>query len=499
MQQQLQFLLEVFTPTNMLWMAIASIVGAILGFLPGLGPTNGIAMFLPITFNMDAGTGLIVLSAIYVSGSFAGNITAVLMSTPGTSDSLFMVFDGYPMTVQGKAARALGITTISSFIGGIIGAAALITIAPALAKIALRFGPMEMFLTTMLGITIIVGLCRADMSKGLASASLGLLCTLVGTDKYSGIPRFDWGIQPLMDSMPLIPVTLGLFAVSQMFVLIHEGNETITQNAGATVSGSTWIPMRELMPKMVNILRSSIIGTVVGIIPAAGSTVACGLSYDLQKKFDKHPETFGKGNENGLAAVSAANNAVVGGSLVPLITLSIPGNGTAAIFLSGLLIHGLTPGYELFTTHMDECYVFLWGMLICQLWILVEGLWGGKYLAKLTVLPNSVLVPMIGVFCMMGSYTGRFINFDMYIDLVFGIAGYIMCRTGVPLAPFVLAFVLGSTMEKQLRRSLTLLSANWLKTMTTPLCMILLLCNVALLLWPAIETYRENKAKKAAK
>lgn len=495
----LQYFLEVFTPTNMLWMAIGSIIGAILGFLPGLGPTTGIAMFLPLTFNMEASTGLIVLSSIYVSGSYAGNITAILMATPGTSDSLFMVFDGYPMTVQGKGARALGISTIASFIGGVVGAVSLITIAPALAKIALKFGPMEMFLTTMLGICIIVGLSRADMMKGLASAALGLLGTMVGMDKYSGIPRFDWGITALMDSLPLLPVCLGLFAVSQMFLLIFEGNESITQDTTSTLTGSTWIPLRDLLPKMINILRSSIIGTVVGIIPAAGSTVACGLSYDMQRKFDKHPETFGKGNENGLAAVSAANNAVVGGSLVPLITLSIPGNGTAAIFLSGLLIHGLTPGYELFTTHMDQCYVFLFGMLVCQIWILIEGLVGGKWLARLTVLPNSILIPMIGVFCVFGSYTGRYINFDLYLCFAFGVLGFFMARTGIPLAPFVLAFVLGSTMEKQLRRALTLLAADWLKTLTTPLCLGLLLCNIALLVWPAVESYKESKAKKAAK
>ncbi len=481
--EMLSYAMEALTPINLLWMTIGSVVGALLGALPGMSADTGLALFLPITFNLEPLTGLITLGAIYVSGSYGGNITAVLINTPGTPDSLFMVFDGYPMTVRGEGAKAIGVTTIAAFVGGMVGAMALLFIAPPLAQIAIQFGPLEMFLATMMGITIIIGLSKGAMLKGALSACLGLLCALIGIDSFTSLPRFTFGIVQIYDELPLLPTVLGLFAVSQVFILVAENRATIVLDKDS-MKGSTFLSLKELGHMMFNMLRASVIGTVVGIIPAAGTTVAAGISYNIAKRADPDPDSFGKGNPQGLACVSAANNAVVGGSLVPLLTLSIPGNATSAIFLGGLLIHGLSPGTQLFTVHADTIYGMLFGLIFAQFFILIIGLFGGPLYVKVTRVPNSVLIPLIGCFSILGAYSFRYLIFDMFLVLFFGLVGYYMTRTNIPLAPFVLAFVLGGNAELQLRRALKLLRTNFWEVALKPLPIVLFLICVVFLVMP---------------
>ena len=484
--EALGYIAQVFQPVNLLWMTIAAIVGVGLGALPGMSADTGIAIFLPVTANMEPVTGLITLGTIYVTGCYGGNITAILIKTPGTSDSLFMVFDGYPMTVRGKGARAIGISSVSAFCGGVIGALSLLFIAPSLAQIALAFGPTELFLTTMLGICIIVAISKASMLKGLLSAAIGFMCALIGTDAFTGAPRFNFGITQIYDELPLLPTVLGLFAVSQIMILIAENKATVAVDDDAMAGSSAFISFRDIGRMSINIIRSGIIGTIVGIIPAAGSTIACGISYNIAKSTDKHPEEYGTtGSENGLAAVSAANNAVVGGSLVPLLTLSIPGCGTAALFLGGLLVHGLAPGVKLFTDYANVRSARLWGILIANVWILIAGLFGAKYYAKLTKVSTSVLIPMIGLLSILGSYCMRYLTFDGFIMIFFGIVGYYMDRIGLPLGPFVLSFVLGKTVESNLRRTLMVVDTAGLEgTFLQPIALLLLACNILILLWP---------------
>lgn len=478
-----EYALDAFNFTNMLWLTIGAFVGALLGALPGMSANTGIAIFLPLTFNLEPVTGLITLGAIYVTASYGGNITAVLINTPGTSDSLFMTLDGYPMTVRGEGLRAIGITTFSSFIGGIIGAVALLFIAPPLAQIAVKFGPLELFLTTMMGIVIIIGLSKDGMLKGLLSACLGLLCALIGLDGVTGLPRFNFGIKQIYDELPLLPVVLGMFAVSQVLLLVAEKRETIVIDKSA-IKGSPFMPFKDHMSMLINNVRSSIIGTIVGIIPAAGTTVAAGISYNIAKKTDIHPETFGKGNEQGLACVSAANNAVVGGSLVPLLTLGIPGNGTAALFLGGLLIHGLAPGTQLFTKHAETAYGLFFGLILAQFFILLIGLFGAPIYAKVTMIPNNILVPVVGSFCLLGAYTYRYLAFDMFLVLIFGIIGYYMIKAKFSMAPFVLAFVLGKNAEIQLRRTIMIMGKNIGAALLRPLPLVLLSVVLLFLIMP---------------
>ncbi|MGE5630011.1 MAG: tripartite tricarboxylate transporter permease [Caulobacteraceae bacterium] len=492
----LQYALVALTPTNLLWLTIGAIVGAILGALPGMSADTGIAIFLPLTFNLEPVTGLITLGAIYVTAAYGGNITAVLINTPGTSDSLFMTLDGYPMTVRGEGLKAIGVTTFSSFIGGIIGCVALLFIAPPLAQLAVKFGPWELFLTTMMGIVIIVGLTKDGMLKGVMSASLGLLCSLIGLDGLTGVSRFNFGIDQIYDSLPLLPVVLGMFAVSQVLCLVAEKTETIVIDKSA-IRGSAFLGIKDHLSMLLTNIYSSVIGTIVGIIPGAGTTVAAGITYNITKKRDKHPETFGKGNEQGLACVSAANNGVVGGSLVPLLTLGIPGNGTSALFLGGLLIHGLAPGSQLFTKTPETVYGLFMGLLLANFFILIIGLFGAPIYSRITLVPNSILIPIVGVFCILGAYTYRNLAFDTILVLFFGIIGYYMTKANFGMAPFVLAFVLGKNAEMQFRRALQLMGGAGIKAaMFQPLPFALLLVDLLFLFSPFFGDIKNLIMKK---
>lgn len=487
---------QLFTVQNLLWLCIGALVGVILGALPGMSADTGIGIFLPLTFSLPSTTALVCLAAIYVTGSYGGNITAVLVNTPGTSDSLFMTLDGYPMTLRGEGLKAIGVTTISAFAGGICGCLALIFIAPKLAKLAFYFGSWELFLTVMMGIIIIISLVKGSAFKGMMSASLGFLCSLIGVDNITGVSRFSFGLSGIYDELPLLPVVLGMFAFSQVFILIAEKRKSIVIGE-ESMKGSVWLSLKELKKIAVETIRGSFIGTLVGIIPAAGTTVAAGMSYNLARNSDKDPSSFGKGNPKGLACVSAANNGVVGGSLIPLLTLGIPGNGTSALFLSALLIHGLAPGTQLFTQNAKYAYGLIFGLLLANIFILIFGLFGARFYAKITKVPSNVLIPIIAALCILGAFSYRYLAFDMLLVLFFGLLGFFMDRLGIPLAPFVLAFVLGHSAEIDLRRALVLMHGKVASVVLQPLSIILLIIDIALLIWPFWDNIKALFRKKA--
>ncbi len=495
--EMLSYFTQIFEFETLLWLVIGATVGVVLGALPGMSADTGIGIFLPLTFSLSPVAALSALGAIYVTGAYGGNITAVLVNTPGTSDSLFMTLDGYPMTLKGEGLKAIGVTTISSFVGGVVGCLAMLFIAPQLAKIATMFGPLELFLTIMMGIIIIIGIVKDRALKGLMSACLGFLCSLIGMDGITGQPRFNFGIQGIYDELPLLPVVLGMFAFSQVFVLVQENRQSIVIGEEA-MRGSVWLNKDEMKYIAFETIRSSIIGTVVGIIPAAGTTVAAGISYNMAKRADPDPSSFGKGNPKGLATVSAANNGVVGGSLIPLLTLGIPGNATSALFLGGLLIHGLAPGSRLFTENAATAYGLIFSMLIANFFILIFGMFGAKYYAKITKVPSSVLIPVIAALCMLGSFTYRNLAFDMVIVLFFGVVGYYMDRTGIPMAPFVLSFVLGKSAEIDLRRAIIIMKGNGLHALLQPLPLILLCIDIVMLIAPFWTEIKGLFTKKKA-
>ncbi len=495
--EMLSYFTQIFEPTTLMWLVIGATVGVILGALPGMSADTGIGIFLPLTFSLSPVAALAALGAIYVTGAYGGNITAVLVNTPGTSDSLFMTLDGYPMTLKGEGLKAIGVTTISSFVGGVVGCLALLFIAPPLSKIATMFGPLELFLTIMMGIIIIIGIVKDRALKGLMSACLGFLCSLIGMDGITGMPRFTFGIPGIYDELPLLPVVLGMFAFSQVFVLVQENRKSIVIGEEA-MRGNVWLNKDEMKYIAFETIRSSVIGTVVGIIPAAGTTVAAGISYNMARRADPDPSSFGKGNPKGLATVSAANNGVVGGSLIPLLTLGIPGNATSALFLGGLLIHGLAPGSRLFTENAKTAYGLIFSMLMANFFILLFGMFGAKYYAKITKVPSSVLIPVIAALCMLGAFSYRNLAFDMLIVLFFGIVGFYMDRTGIPMAPFVLAFVLGKSAEIDLRRAMLIMKGNGISALLHPLPLVLLAIDIIMLIAPFWDNIKGLFNKKKA-
>lgn len=488
----LEYFNMLLTPEVLTWMVIGSVVGVILGALPGMGPETGIALFLPLTFSLDPVTALACLGSIYVSGVFGGNITAILINTPGTPDSLFLTWDGYPMTKRGQGGRAIALSTIGAFFGGMIGSLTMLFGASVVAKAAVAMGPLEMFLITMIGICVIVSLTQKSMLKGFISAALGFAVAFIGTDNFTAEQRFTFGRLELFDGLPLLPVILGMFAISQMLLLVVSGQDKITdlppQAKGQEKDRLSFKGLTGLIGPM---LRSSVIGTLIGIVPGAGGTTASGLSYEIEKKLSKHPEKFGDGSEEGIVAISSAINGVVGGSLIPMITLGIPGCSTAALFLGALMTHGLAPGERLFTSNAGIVYPFMISVVIAQFFLLLFGLLGGRHFAKLTTVPNSILIPIILVFTVVGAYTTRNMAFDVVLMLVFALVAYCWEKMDIPCSPFVLAFVLGAGAENRFRRALLLLESDMLSTLFQPIPMVLLAINLFLLLWPVYNKIQE--------
>lgn len=498
----LEYLEMAFTPEVFLWMIIGALVGIIAGILPGLGVETAIALFLPVTFSLDPVPALACLGTIYITGVFGGNITAILFNTPGEPDSLFLTWDGYPMAKRGLGGRAINISAIGAFIGGIVGALVLLFGASAVSKAAVMLGPLELFLVTLIGICVIVSLTQRSMMKGFISAALGFAISFIGTDKFTSEQRFTFGMLELFDGVPLLPVILGLFAVSQMMALVVSGSETITQidpNDGMTAEErkkANKLTLSDVKSILGPSLRASVIGTIIGIVPGAGGTVASGLSYEMEKKLSKTPEKFGKCSEEGIASISSAINGVVGGSLVPLITLGIPGCSTAALFLGALMVHGLAPGERLFTTNASIVYPFMICMVLAQFTVPLFGVLGSKWAAKLTTVPNTILIPIILTFTMIGAFASRVMVFDVVLMLLFAVIAYCFEKMDIPSSPFVLAFVLGPGAENRFRRALLLLESDMISTLFRPVPLILLAVNLFLVLWPMYNKYTEYRKNR---
>lgn len=469
----LSALLNVFAPINLLMAATGTVLGIVIGALPGFTSTMGVALFIPVTFSMSPETGLIFLVAIYCASTYGGSISAILIQTPGTPSAIITAIDGYELTKQGRGGQALGMSTFSSFIGGIISSVALLMIAPPLAKLVLLFGPSEIFFLALFGLTIIVGLSKGSMVKGLLSGAFGLLLATVGVDSMTGSYRYTFDIMPLFDGIPMVPAVIGLFSACQVFALSSQSRTTIQYEGKIPDVGSTLPRWSDIKGMWWNFLRSGVIGTIIGIIPGAGMSIASAMAYNEAKKHSDQPELYGKGSMEGLAASETANNGVTGGSLVPLLTLGIPGNSVSAVFLGGLLIHGLKPGLQLFTQHAEIAYSLLFGMFVANLLMLLIGALAAKKIAKVSSLPTTILAPIIMALCVMGSFAIRNNMFDVALMLVFGFLGYMMKRGGYSLACFVLGIILGPLVESELGRALILTGGNPLKLVGSPLSALL--------------------------
>jgi len=469
-------------------------VGIIVGSLPGLSAAMGVALLIPITFGMPAETALIALAGVYCGAMYGGSISAILLHTPGTSSAAATAIDGYPMTLKGEAGKALATATIASFIGGILSAVALYSISPLLATLALKFGPAEYFWLSIFGLTIIAGVSSKSMLKGLISGALGLVLSTIGMDPMLGVPRFIFGSNALLQGLPFTATLIGLFSMSQVLLLSEKHLRKGVQIK--EVKDKVHLDKSEFKRILPVSLWSAVIGTVVGILPGAGGTIASFIGYNESKRFVKDKSLHGTGIIEGVAGPEAANNAVTGGSLIPTLTLGIPGNSVTAILLGGLVIQGLRPGPDLFTIHGKITYTFFAGFVIVNIFMLFLGLFGVRYFAKVSKVQDSILIPIIFTLSVIGSYAISNNFTDVYVMFIFGIVGYFVKKMNLNSAAIVLALILGPIGETGLRRTLIMNKGNYFALFNSTISWVLIGIAVLSLLTPAImAVFNKRKAK----
>ncbi len=445
----------------------ATLGGVVIGALPGLNATTGAALLLPFTLTMEPVAAISILTAIYCSATFAGAITAILINTPGTSASATTCLDGYPMAIRGEAGRALGLAVVSSTIGGVLSVFVLMLSAPLLARAAYSFAPPEYFALTVFGLSMLVSIGGGSPIRNLIAGAVGIFLATVGTDLLTSVKRYTFDVPHLYEGIGFVPVMIGVFGISELIAQatrINDKRETITMKA-------IKLPSREDYKRVwKTILRSSGIGTFIGILPAEGATVASMIGYNEAKRWSKTPEEFGKGAPEGIAGSEAANNSATGGAMVPTLALGIPGSPTAAVILAGLLVHGLRPGPTMFTEQANFAFAIFWSMLFVNLLFLVIGLYGAKLFARVTLIPTQILWPSVFMFSVVGAYALDQSMFDVWVALIAGVLGYLMRLFGFSVVPLAIGLILGGMLEQRLGQSMVMLDEQWWLMITRPIC-----------------------------
>lgn len=472
--------IHAISPMNLLLMAVSTAVGVTIGCLPGLSAAMGVALLLPITFGMDPASGMIILGGIYCGAIFGGSISAILIHTPGTPASAATAIEGYQLTLRGEAARALTVACFASFCGGLLSCISLYFFSPPLAQLAMKFKSPEYFWLSLFGLTIIAGVSSTSMLKGLMSGVIGLLISTVGMDPMEGVPRFMFGQSTLYNGVDVTCALIGLFSMSQILILAEA--KIKARPKAAKFKNKFTLNRADLKMISPTIIRSWIIGNIIGILPGAGASIACFLGYNEARRFSKHKDEFGKGSIEGVAGSEAANNAVTGGSLIPMLTLGIPGESVTAVLMGGLIIHGLQPGPELFTTYAGMTYTFFAGFVLVQFFMLGIGMLGCKGFAQISRLSDAILIPSIFILCVVGSYAIHNNVVEVWIMLIFGGIGYLVRKFNLNATAIVLGLILGPIGERGLRRSLMLSDGDPSILFSTPLCWVLIgLCVFGLI------------------
>jgi putative tricarboxylic transport membrane protein len=472
-------------PQLLLVLLASTLGGVVIGALPGLNATNGAALLLPFTLSMEAIPAIASLVAIYCSATFAGAITAILINTPGTPASATTCLDGYPLAQRGEAGRALGLAVVSSTIGGVLSVICLMMAAPLLARMAYHFTPPEYFALTLFGLSMLASIGEGSPLKNLISGTFGVFLALVGVDMLTSVERFTFGSHDLYDGIGFVPVMIGIFGISELIVQassLDKRKERISMKA-------VQLPTRDDYRQVwKTILRSSGIGTFIGILPAEGATVASMISYNEAKRWSKTPEQFGKGAIEGIAGSEAANNAATGGAMVPTLALGIPGSATAAVILAGLMVHGIRPGPSMFTEQVNFAYTIFWSMMLVNLLFLVVGLTGAKIFARVTLIPTQVLWPCVFMVSIVGAYALDQSMFDVWIVLISGIIGFFMRRYGFSVVPLAIGLILGEMLEQRLGQSMVMLDEKWWLMFTRPLALLFFCLTIAALFGPVLWT-----------
>lgn len=466
-------LLNVISPVNMLFIVLGTAIGLVVGALPGLSATMALALLLPVTFQLPPETGLSMMAGLYLSAMYGGSIAAIILRTPGTPAAAATVLDGFPMGARGEAGRALGISLSASLVGGVFSGIALLTAAPFLGKLVLMFGPVELFAIAVLGITMIGTLSKGSAIKGLLSGAIGLLLATVGMDSTTGTARFTFDNINLYSGIPFTVALIGLFSIPQAIALAEQSRGV--QQAVNQVSDRILPRLHEFLKLLPNIIRSSVIGLVTGVIPGAGGDTASWFAYNEAKRFAKDKSGFGKGEPAGVAAPEAANNAVVGGALIPTIALGIPGSSSTAVLLGALMVHGIMPGPTLLTEHGAITYTLIWAVILANIPLFFIGFGLTRLCIYVTLVPKMVVSLVIVVLSIVGSLAINNNMFDVWLMLGFGALGYIFDRAKIPTAPLVIGLVLGALLDSSLAQSLLIGYGNWDVFVKSPVAAVLLL------------------------
>ncbi len=465
------------------------LVGIIFGALPGLTATMTIAVFIPFTFGLSPFISFAFLLGLYSGAVYGGSVSAILINIPGTPSAIATSLDGYPMSREGRAGEAIGISTVSSTIGGFLSVIVLMFAAPAIASVALKFSAEEYVGITLIGLSIIAIISPGSTIKGLISGVIGLIVGIIGLDPITGYPRFIFGYAELLEGVNSIPVMIGMYGLSEMLVQISSAEYKVTVKQKLT---NIVPPLKAIGRIFPTVVRSSFIGVIIGAIPAAGGSIAALVAYGQEKRFGKNRDKLGTGIIEGIAAPEAANNASTGGALVPMLTLGIPGDAMTAVLMGGLIIQGLRPGPLLFQQQMPFVSSIFISLLLSVIFMCILGLLGAKSFARLISFPKKYLIPAILVFGLIGSYALSNSIFDIWVLIIAGVIGFVFRKIGLPIAPVILGMILGPLFESNFRRSLMLSEGHWSTFVTRPISLAFLVITVFILAGPTII----NKIKK---
>ncbi len=476
---------QVFAPATFLYTLIGAAGGILIGSIPGLTATMGIALLVPFTYGLDFIPGVAMLLGIFCGGMYGGSIAAILIHTPGTPAAAATVLDGYPMGQKGEPGRALSISLFSSFCGGIIGALVMTFLSPTISKAALKFGPAEFFSLAVFGLSVIVSISGKSITKGLISACFGLLIGTVGMDKTCAYLRF-FKMRGLYDGIPFIPALIGLFAVSEVianFEHMMKGSEAKKVSAYAEIKNPVLRYLRSVIANICpraedlkriskHIVKGGLIGTFIGSIPGAGGDIAAFVSYSEAKRSSKKPEEFGKGSPEGIAAAECANNGCSGGAMIPMLALGVPGDSNTAVLMGAFIMHGFQPGPMMYVEHLDIVYAVFGALIAANLAFLVVGMFGVNLFSKVISVERYFLIPCILILSLVGAYSINQSMFDVYFAIVMGIIGYLLQKYEFPLSPILLALILGPLCESNIRRYMQIVDGKFMTIFTRPICLV---------------------------
>ena len=489
-------------PSAILWVFVGTLVGILFGCIPGLTATMAIAMFLPMTYGMAATEGQATLMALYIGGISGGLISAILLNIPGTPASMATCLDGAPLARKGQAGKALGVGIVFSFMGTILSLLALVGISPALANIAIKFGPWEYFSITVFSLTLIITLSEENLVKGLITGIIGLMLATVGLAPIDSVSRYTFGSSALNGGFDILTVLVGVFAISEILLAAENSHKPASSQKATVITDFNikgfGFTLKEFFSQIPNCIRSALIGIGLGILPGIGSGTSNMLSYTIAKNQSKHPEKFGTGIIDGVVASETANNATVGGTIIPLLTLGIPGDSTSALLLGALIMKGVQPGPLIFREHGEVVYAIYAAVALSSLFMLAIMFFGMKGFVKILKVPQPLLLPLVFVLCMVGAYGTNNRIFDCWALIFFGLVGYLLRKGNFPTTPLILGFVLGSIMELNFRRALSYSNGNYMEFITHPISGVFLAIALFSLIFNLYHHHKRVQSKKTA-